>query len=96
MGAQFNDYWLQADDKASAQKEFDELIESLTYRYGHDSYNGTFTTNAGGTVTFTDKTFDSVAAAEEWLVENAQKWEPVLAVKVVGRGGWYLGAWSSI
>lgn len=45
-----------------------------------DGYNGTITTMSGVDV-YPDKVFNSIQEAEEWILNNHQKWEAGLAVR---------------
>lgn len=63
-------------EKAWAQKVRDCLFEQ-----GHDAYNGTISTMGGGVRVFADKVFDSVEAAEEWVLDTHRKWDDGIAVR---------------
>jgi len=65
--------------------------EQDRYENGH-SYSGTIGMAHGLSVT--DKWFEEMEDAVEWVSENAQKWEEALAVYVDGEG-WLIGAWCS-
>lgn len=79
MGACFNSQYYPPMPEAELKQKFRELIDALHFEHGHEGYNGTFTTNSG--LRITDKRFQTVRDAEEWLSNNARKWEDVLAVR---------------
>ena len=79
-----------------------EYISSLYHQYGHDNYNGTFTTCDGGAVSTVtlppevDKTDEN--AVFYWLWDNTEKWECAKAVKVSDVDGietWHVGGWAA-
>lgn len=64
---------------AQLKEAYDALVSSLRYEYGSDPYNGTFTTCDG--LVITDRTFKTTAEADEWLLDNTQKWGVAKAAK---------------
>ena len=45
---------------------------------------------------FASETFATKEAAEEWLVDNAEKWGPAIAVRSGDTpNAWIVGAWCS-
>ncbi|MCD6436357.1 MAG: hypothetical protein J7L15_08255 [Clostridiales bacterium] len=75
-----------------------EYIDSLYHQYGHDSYNGTFTTCDGGSVKIAYLPSTVNIANEEdiweWLDENCEKWESAKAIKTFVEKGietWLIG-----
>lgn len=93
MGAAFNMRTFTGTQD-SITKQFDKVQEDDRYANGH-SYSGGFGMAAG--LSFTDEVFDTEDQAEKWLVENAQKWEAALAVKLRSEfdNTWVVGAWCS-
>lgn len=57
-----------------------ELIQEHKYKYGHGGYTGSFDECAGCEVT--NRRFSNAQDAIEWLSDNAEKWGPMLAVRV--------------
>lgn len=98
MGASFITQRFKDEDEKELKKEFSKLIDELRHEYGHNPYNGTFTTNSG--LDITSMVFKTEDDAEEWLVRNCEKWKAVRAVKIcsfkkdVGPY-WLLGAWCA-
>ena len=79
MGAAFQSRVFPGDLKKEAvRSEFEDLQERDRYDNGH-SYSGGFGMARG--LQFRSETFPTVDDAEEWLAENAQKWEAALAVR---------------
>lgn len=93
MGAQFNTAMLRATNDPDAYKEGEALIEKALYDHGHAGYSGSFAECNGVNVDSTFM-FDSAQAAEEWLMDNAEKWGPMEIVKV-NNGPYIAGAWCS-
>lgn len=80
MGACFVEVvWDGKLSRAEVKSKFDEMIVDLYQSDGNDGYNGTFTTCSG--LEFCNNEFASKELAYEWLDENAQKREAVLAVR---------------
>jgi len=95
MGAEFN---LATTKEKPTQDWYDELIRQAEYQSGHaGNYTGSFSEAVGKLGFPTTETFPNFEAAEEWLGDNAQKWEPALAVPFKDKGGihWAIGAWCS-
>lgn len=67
-------------NSSELRRQYEARLVELTYEYGHDAYNGTLATTSG--LVIDDKTFDSRQAAEEYVMNNTQKWEAARAVKV--------------
>ena len=44
---------------------------------------------------FASETFATKEAAEKWLVDNAEKWGPAIAVRGHTPNAWIVGAWCS-
>lgn len=91
MGACFDAAFVNTTDKQAAKERFNDLLEQDRFENGH-SYSGTIGMCNG--VKFTDETFDSPDAAEDWLEENCAKWGPALGVRVKSDrwDGWFFGA----
>lgn len=97
MGANFIALNIEAPDEATARYVFDEAQRRCRHNNGH-SYSGGIGMADG--IKFTPHSFFYEPAADEWLMDNAQKWEAALAVKVVPpddpKGAyWRVGAWCS-
>lgn len=91
MGADFNFYKLQSKTASTAKTEFAKIKKQAQYDHGHSGYSGTFAECPG--FTMTKQVFKDADQAEDWLVDNAQKWEDALGVKV--GDDIYIGAWCS-
>ena len=91
MGACFNTSIFPLCSAAELKIEYKNLIEELHYEYGHQPYNGTFTTCDG--LLITNEKFESVDDAEDWLMEYTDKWGVVKAVQADGK--WVLGGWCA-
>lgn len=86
MGACFNSKTYPPMLSSELEQKYREMIEQLRFERGNDGYNGTFTTNSG--LSITTRQFPDLKAADEWLENNARKWEDVLAVR--------FGAWPAL
>ena len=80
MGAVFQSTQTDFAKPATAIRRGHNMIEDCQYNYGHAGYSGTFAEASG--VKMTDKVFDTMREAEDWLDENCQKWGPILIVAV--------------
>lgn len=67
-------------NETELRRQYEVRLGELTYEHGHDAYNGTLATTNG--LVIDTKTFDSRQAAEEYVMNNTQKWEAARAVKV--------------
>ena len=97
MGAAYVTGFCPEQDKSTVQQLFQEEQEQDRYENGH-CYSGGIGM-AEGISFLDDKKFGSVEEAEEWVVDQAQKWGPALAVRVINpdqsKCGWYYGAWCA-
>jgi len=90
MGAEF---CLLTESKSNTPEDkllafFGGVIDECKYESGHGGYSGTFAEAPGLIVT--DKVFSDSSEAEDWLGDNAKKWEPALAVSC--GDNWMIGA----
>lgn len=95
MGACSNFMTIQTIDRAEIKKEFKEYVEELIYDYGHDPYNGTFSTCSG--LTITSKTFENENEARDYILDHTEKWGDALAVTIKSDKGDYtlIGGWCA-
>jgi hypothetical protein len=91
MGATFVTDKITAKTPALAKAAGHALIERSRERHVAESYTGSFAECNG--VVVEAKSFKDTEAADTYLYENAQKWGPMVIVKV-GRS-YYAGAWCS-
>ena len=61
-------------------QKFEAIKEDCVYEYGHDPYNGTWSTIE--TIKFDKKEFDNDDDAQKYCLDKAQKWDYAIAVKV--------------
>ena len=81
MGANFQTMILPGGMiRNEVKKRFARGTQECRAEYGHDPYNGTWSTCSG--LSFENKTFDSEDDAYEWLMDRAQKWDDALCVTV--------------
>ncbi len=83
MGANFETHEAGNCDTETLRDKFRELQEELCRQYGNDAYAGHLGITTGLTVS--NKKFDSHEAAEEWLMENADKWDDSVAVQYASK-----------
>lgn len=97
MGACYVDGFCPEQDTKVVSQLFTEAQEEDRYENGH-SYSGGFGM-ADGIRFKHDQKFGSIEEAEEWVVDNAAKWGPALAVQIIHpdptKCGWYFGAWCA-
>ena len=97
MGAAYVTGFCPEQDKSTVWQLFQEEQEQDRYENGH-CYSGGIGM-AEGIRFLDDKKFGSVEEAEDWVVDQAQKWGPALAVRVIhpdqSKCGWYYGAWCA-
>lgn len=92
MGACFINGWLEGKNEVEARKKFADLQERCRYMYGHDPYNGTWSTTS---LTFENKVFDTLTEANYYAEDQTMKREAV-AVRIKGRDdGWYIAGWAA-
>ena len=75
---------------------FQKAREKALYMYGHDSYNGTISTIPD--VRITDEVFETKSEAEEYCLDNAEKWEYAIACKYKNKEGnlmWLVEGWAA-
>jgi len=89
MGANFNTINLKGE-RPDILGAFRGIQDDDRYENGH-SYSGGFGMTTG--LSFIEKSFASDDDADEWLIENCQKWEDALAVFV--NDHYRIGAWCS-
>jgi hypothetical protein len=89
MGAEFCSTTFTAKTSKQVKEKHDELVEQAQYDHGHSGYSGSFAESPG--VTVLPAEFDSVENAEEYIDENAKKWENSLAVRIKGTDTWVIG-----
>jgi hypothetical protein len=93
MGATFQTRVLPGNlSQAEVEAKFAEIQDQDRYENGH-SYSGGIGMANG--LEFRSNTFDNIALAQEWLDENAEKWEAALCVKAFKRPNepvWVIGA----
>ena len=89
MGACYDSFGCKAEsDKDAIQRCFD-YMEQCRWEDGHGGYSGTMADIYD--VYMTDKVFNDVNDAHEWLNEEAEKRGPAMGVKVIlPKGEYYL------
>lgn len=94
MGAEYQSERITGNE-SELQKIHDSLVEDAQYEDGHGGYTGTFAESPGLTVT--GKVFATYKEADDWLLDNAEKWENSLAVQIKSdtNDKWLIGGWFS-
>lgn len=82
MGAEFRSWNGGECDSATLRKKFAEHQEDERDQNGNDIYSGHLGIVDGLNVT--SRQFDTYEQAEDWLMDNAQKWESAEAVQYKG------------
>ena len=90
MGACFQMFSCKADNTSNAVEQCLGYIENCKWNYGHGGYSGTMAECRGAYMV--NKTFGDFHEAEDWLLENADKWGPAIGVQVTNteKGDYYL------
>lgn len=89
MGAEFVTETITAKTAKQVEKKHDELVEQAQYDHGHAGYTGSFAESPGVTIaTYEAKDEDD---AEQYIDDNANKWENSIAVRVKGTDTWVIG-----
>ena len=78
--------------KEQITEAFEQEQRDDRYENGH-SYSGGFGMASG--IKFLAQAFPTVTEAEEYVCDNAQKWEEALCAKVTEGDLWFIGAWCS-
>lgn len=82
MGCEFNFAKLKVCTDAEAIKAGRDLIHRAAFEHGHGGYTGSFAECCGVEIVKANITLEQV---ETWLEEHAEKWGPMLIVKVDGK-----------
>ena len=89
MGANTETYNVRAKDQKTLKLEYLTLQENALYDNGHSGYTGTIAESPGLTVLNIELTVDE---AEDYIFENAKKWENSLAIKIKDtKDQWMIG-----
>ena len=80
MGAHFLTMTVESTDKETVRKEFRARQAEDEYEYGHNPYNGSFSTMDG--IEFVAQTFTNEDDASDYLLTHSEKWGNALAVTV--------------
>jgi hypothetical protein len=97
MGAEL---CVRSYDRDYSKKEVQELVvretKQMAYEDGN-SYSGTWASSYGGVTFPTKEVFDCSNDAEEYIAENHEKGNCVMALKfTIGNSeGWCIGGWCS-
>lgn len=91
MGANFVSFTLKGT-QAEVRKQFDDAVQQSLFSDGHE-YSGEIGMANGLKFCRLDRVH-TPTEANEWLQENAQKWEEALAVRLTD-DQWAIGAWCS-
>ena len=80
MGSCFIAKVIESTDSNKVKEVFDDIVEECEEEYGNNSYNGTFSTMSG--LSITGRRFNNRLEAQEYIVNNTSKWGNALAVTV--------------
>jgi hypothetical protein len=89
MGAHSRFATVERCSLVELERRFHGIVEAQQYEDGHDAYAGTFGSCSGLQVT--SQVFADEGAASSWILDNAEKWGKVLAVKVGDFNAGYFG-----
>jgi hypothetical protein len=91
---------VNTNEGQTVRSVWDEYIEELYHQYGHDAYNGTFTTCSGMKTVSLPDDIDPTDhnAVFDYLWDNTEKWEHAKGVMVSDEDGietWLFGGWAA-
>ncbi len=108
MGAHLETYPVTKNkNKDEITKGWNEAIDQDQYDHGHDGYSGSIQTMGKG-LTFKSGLHETKEAAEDYIADHHEKWNPAIAVQVMARtpkgrikkvkgkpvfGYWLIGGW---
>lgn len=90
MGANFQYEQIKVIGVKELEEQYSEIVSQLEAEYGSNPYSGQLSA-LPHKIEFTSHIFDDVQSAADWIVENHEKWESPLAVRVPD--GWVVGGW---
>lgn len=99
MGAEFNTATIPVAKVTKTNplsKIFNEIISDCRWASGHGGYSGTFAECSD--LAISNKKFNTLQEAYNYLEETHEKWEPAIAVLAKNDKGdefWVIGAWCS-
>lgn len=89
MGASTETYKVKAKNERELKAEYQALVETCLYDHGHSGYTGTIAESPGLDILKIELTTDE---AENYIFENAKKWENSLAIKIIDKDNeWLIG-----
>ena len=85
---------VKTTDRNEIEIAYKKRVEDDIYNYGHDAYNGTFSTTEG--IKIENITFKDEKEARKYILDNTEKWGKALAVTIITNnnekytliGGW--------
>jgi predicted RNA-binding Zn-ribbon protein involved in translation (DUF1610 family) len=83
MGADFISRSFEKCTISSLTEEVNAACRSAAHEFGHGPYSGNWGEKIGKGLSHGNKTFHSYEDADDWLVNNADKWGPLIAVKLL-------------
>lgn len=89
MGAEFACNKIKAKTRNEVTKIYDELVATAKYDHGHSGYTGSFAESPG--LTIVGQEFDTVEEAQDYIDNNAKKWENSIAVRIKDSDVWFVG-----
>ena len=100
MGACFEIGFIKAENDTDLKRMYGEYIQELKWEYGHQAYNGTWSTLCGVKIVpdpYPDIKFNRAKQEklEEWIADHADKWEYALAIFIPERKVYIVGGWCS-
>lgn len=97
MGASNIFMTVRTEDREKAKAAFDKKVREDLHEYGHDQYSGSFGTFHG--LEFHPGTFATEEAAENYIMDNQEKWQAAIAVLVKSpedkTGHFVIGGWAA-
>lgn len=79
MGACYNSFTIEDITPSELREHVKTVIDDAVIEYGNRSYTGSYSEKSGVEIR-SDLTFKSYEEAEDWVLENNDKWGPLTAV----------------
>ncbi len=96
MGASVDTRTIKDASREDLKKLFENATEEARYNNGNSGYTGTIA-EMSSIGSFVDKEYDSAFEAEDYIVDNHDKWDQAMAVSYLRKGQkcWLVGGWCS-
>ena len=80
---------VKASTVTALRAHYENIVAECLHEYGHGGYTGTFAESPD--LSIGDFDASDEAEAEQYILDNARKWENTLAVRIGDTDTWILG-----